>query len=206
MNKLLIAVCRTVLKRLILFRLVELVQLMSPKDQSKLKKEELLGRESGSAAWRLARGEMGLGIEKFCSNVWKLTEDEKKAKVFHLEYDVAEDVYVRRSNGGERVVGWQNGLAECEDVIRKEEFDWGQIYLARRGDRQLHRLLSARVITSWFCFRGLSQGLRQVAGGLVGLVAQRQDRRAVRQQQHFPERKGRLAAVRRSRLPHSAVG
>lgn len=53
---------------------------MSPKDKTKAKAEELEGRQSGSSAWRMARGEMGIGVEKMAGNVWRLTEAEKEAK------------------------------------------------------------------------------------------------------------------------------
>ena len=69
-------------------RLRELVDLMSPKDKSKLTKEELLGRQSGSAAWRTARGELGLGTAAPANVVWRLTQEEKDSLTFHLEYDI----------------------------------------------------------------------------------------------------------------------
>jgi hypothetical protein len=71
---------------LFLFRLRELVDLMTSKTKTNLSKEELLGRQSGSSAWRTARGE--LGLETSSGTVWRLTEWEKKEMVFHLEYDV----------------------------------------------------------------------------------------------------------------------
>ena len=69
-------------------RLRELVQLMSPKDKSRLTKEELLGRQSGSAAWRVARGEAGLGAAAPANTAWRLSGEEKESMTFHLEYDV----------------------------------------------------------------------------------------------------------------------
>ena len=35
------------------------------------------------------------------------------------------------SNGDEVIKGWENGVCEIENIFRKEEFDWGQTYLAR---------------------------------------------------------------------------
>ena len=71
-------------------RLRELVDLMSPKDKSKMTEEELLGRQSGSAAWRTARGELGLGAAAAApaNVVWRLTQEEKDSMTFHLEYDI----------------------------------------------------------------------------------------------------------------------
>ena len=78
-------------------RLRELVDLMSPKDKSKLTKEELLGRQSGSAAWRTARGELGLGAAAPANIVWRLTQEEKDSMTFHLEYDIVK-------------VGWRRNI------------------------------------------------------------------------------------------------
>ena len=64
--------------------MLELVELMSPKDKSKASSEELEGRQSGSSAWRMARGEMGMGVEKMGGNVWKLTQAEKEAKYVYI--------------------------------------------------------------------------------------------------------------------------
>ena len=75
-------------------RLRELVDLMSPKDKSKLTKEELLGRQSGSAAWRTARGELGLGTAAPANIVWRLTQEEKDSLTFHLEYDIVKVGFV----------------------------------------------------------------------------------------------------------------
>ena len=56
-------------------------------------------------------------------------------RVFHLEYDVVKDEYTRVSNNGETIKEWKKGVSECEDVQRKVEMDWGQIYLARKGKK-----------------------------------------------------------------------
>ncbi|TRY66944.1 hypothetical protein TCAL_03733 [Tigriopus californicus] len=113
-------------------RLIELVQLMSPIDKSKIDPSKLSGRQSGSAAWRLARGEMGLGLESFTPNVWKLTDHEVESKTFHLKYNVVHDQYRRVSNNDEVISGWDKGVLEAENVLRKLEADWKQCYLARR--------------------------------------------------------------------------
>lgn len=114
-------------------RLIELVQLMSPMDKSKIDPNELVGRQSGSTAWRMARGEMGLGLESFTQNVWKLTDHEIESKTFHLEYNVVRNEYKRISNHDEVISGWEKGVCEAEDIMRKLEADWKQCYLARRG-------------------------------------------------------------------------
>ncbi len=109
---------------------------MSPKDKSKLSKEELLGRQSGSAAWRTARGEMGLGIET-AAKVWRLTETERKSRAFHLEYDILADEYRRKSDGAaadSTSKGWASGASEVKAVMKKVEHDHQMVYLARTGN------------------------------------------------------------------------
>ena len=126
-------------KRLTRRRLLELVELMAPRDASSVSEEERRGRLSGSAAWRAARGEDGGGAaeEKSEPTVWTLLEAEKESRVFHLEYDVISDRYVRPSPGDESgdsgKKGWRSGVKEAGDVFRKREPDWKQCYLARRG-------------------------------------------------------------------------
>ena len=43
------------------------------------------------------------------------------------------DEYIRVSSGNEVTKGWQNGAAEFQNVARKEENDWKNVYLARQG-------------------------------------------------------------------------
>lgn len=113
-------------------RLRELVDLMSPKDKSKLTKEELLGRQSGSAAWRTARGELGLGTAAPANIVWRLTQEEKDSLTFHLEYDIVKDEYYRPSASNcSKIKGWASGVSEASNIFRKVEHDWGMMYLAR---------------------------------------------------------------------------
>ncbi|CAB4063552.1 E3.5.1.52 [Lepeophtheirus salmonis] len=106
-------------------RLKDLVELMSQKNPINLD-ESLPGRQSGSSAWRLQRGEVG---EQFKPYVWKPNEHECETKEFELCYNVIEDTYIR---GKERIVGWRNGLSEMKDLFRKEERDWNMVYLARK--------------------------------------------------------------------------
>jgi hypothetical protein len=65
--------------------LLELVELMNEKDTSKLSDVEKQGRQSGALAWRLSRGEAGGEQKPTASVIWRPTEDEIKAGVFHLE-------------------------------------------------------------------------------------------------------------------------
>ena len=64
--------------------MLELVELMSSPNR-KVTDAELLGRSSGSLAWRSARGEQGkTSSELEDEHVWKISEAEKASKVFHL--------------------------------------------------------------------------------------------------------------------------
>jgi len=115
-------------RRLLKRRLLELVELMQEKESSSLSEPQ--GRQSGSLAWRLSRGETG-GVK---SVVWRPNEGEIAAGVFCLEYDVVKDRYWRKVSE-EEVKGWRNGVKESENVFRKVETDWKMTYLARSGEK-----------------------------------------------------------------------
>ena len=120
-------------KRLTERRLMELIELMSPPNRA-LAKEELVGRQTGSLEWRLGRGELGRRGEKAeFGGSFQLTSEEKEAGIFHLEFDVAENVYNRPLAGNQqnRIEGWQRGVKDAENISRKEEHDWNMVYLAR---------------------------------------------------------------------------
>ncbi|XP_018425568.1 PREDICTED: peptide-N(4)-(N-acetyl-beta-glucosaminyl)asparagine amidase [Nanorana parkeri] len=106
--------------------IVEIVEFMSPKTP---KPGELGGRITGSVAWRVARGEVGVQVQ---SVVFVPTEKERAAKRFHLQYDIVNDQYTRVSNGSEVIAGWENGAWINESMFRKVENDWKMVYLARR--------------------------------------------------------------------------
>ena len=120
-------------KRLTERRLMELIEFMSPPNRA-LAKEELVGRQTGSLEWRLGRGELGGRGEKAeFGGSFLLTSEEKEARIFHLEFDIAENVYNRPLAGNQqnRIEGWQKGVKDAENVSRKEEHDWNMVYLAR---------------------------------------------------------------------------
>ncbi|XP_047480143.1 peptide-N(4)-(N-acetyl-beta-glucosaminyl)asparagine amidase-like [Penaeus chinensis] len=93
------------------------------------KETENEGRNSGSLAWRLARGEKQYGSSQ--SYMFKLTEKEVNKKEFLVKYSPARDEYIRVSSDGEIQKGWQTGVKEVKDVFRKHETDWKTVYLAR---------------------------------------------------------------------------
>ncbi|KAM6222773.1 peptide-N(4)-(N-acetyl-beta-glucosaminyl)asparagine amidase isoform 1-T1 [Rhynchocyon petersi] len=106
--------------------IVELVEFISPKTP---KPGELGGRISGSVAWRVARGEMGLEANE---TVFIPSENERTSKELHLCYNVVSDSYVRVSDNNHTISGWENGVWKMESVFRKVEADWDMVYLARK--------------------------------------------------------------------------
>ncbi|XP_038828062.1 peptide-N(4)-(N-acetyl-beta-glucosaminyl)asparagine amidase [Salvelinus namaycush] len=111
--------------------LVELVEFISPKTP---KQGELGGRNSGSLAWRNARGETRPGTTPSAAAaefVFVPTEKEKSGRVFHLRYNSTKDHYCRVSNDSEDIQGWDKTVWRKESVFRKLENDWQMVYLAR---------------------------------------------------------------------------
>ncbi|XP_008831363.1 peptide-N(4)-(N-acetyl-beta-glucosaminyl)asparagine amidase [Nannospalax galili] len=106
--------------------IVELVEFISPKTP---KPGELGGRVSGSVAWRVARGEMGLERKE---TLFIPSEDEKLSRRLHLCYNIVKDHYVRASSNNETISGWENGVWRVESIFRKVETDWNMVYLARK--------------------------------------------------------------------------
>ncbi|XP_028926850.1 peptide-N(4)-(N-acetyl-beta-glucosaminyl)asparagine amidase [Ornithorhynchus anatinus] len=113
--------------------IVELVEFISPKTP---KPGELGGRISGSVAWRVARGEMGLESKE---NVFTPSECEKTSKLLHLSYNAVKDSYTRISNNNEEIIGWEKGVWKMDSLFRKVERDWNMVYLARKeGSSSAH--------------------------------------------------------------------
>uniref|UniRef100_A0A665UVZ1 Peptide-N(4)-(N-acetyl-beta-glucosaminyl)asparagine amidase n=1 Tax=Echeneis naucrates TaxID=173247 RepID=A0A665UVZ1_ECHNA len=103
--------------------LVELVEFISPK---RPKPGELGGRNSGSLAWRLARGET-----RTPGYVFTPTEKEKSDRILHMCYSSTKDQYCRLSNGNEVIQSWDQCVWRAESVFRKVESDWQMVYIAR---------------------------------------------------------------------------
>ncbi|KAM4631215.1 peptide-N(4)-(N-acetyl-beta-glucosaminyl)asparagine amidase [Polymixia lowei] len=105
--------------------LIELVEFISPKKPTA---GELGGRNSGSLAWRIARGETSTQVAEY---VFIPTEKERNERLFHLQYSASKDDYCRVSNNNEVVRGWEQGVWRKESVFRKVEDDWQMVYIAR---------------------------------------------------------------------------
>ncbi|XP_037549498.1 peptide-N(4)-(N-acetyl-beta-glucosaminyl)asparagine amidase [Nematolebias whitei] len=112
--------------------LVELVEFISPK---KPKAGELGGRNSGSLAWRLARGETEAAETKTTAQVsafvFTPTEKEKKERLLHVRYVSSKDQYCRVSSCSETIQNWDQCVWDKESVFRKVENDWKMAYIAR---------------------------------------------------------------------------
>lgn len=118
--------------------LVELVEFISPK---KAKPGDLGGRNSGSLAWRIARGETK-GTDKATTTqttgyVFTPTEKEKSDKILHVRYSASKDQYCRVSNSREAVHSWENCVWRKESVFRKVENDWQMVYIARTEESSM---------------------------------------------------------------------
>uniref|UniRef100_A0A3Q1GII3 Peptide-N(4)-(N-acetyl-beta-glucosaminyl)asparagine amidase n=1 Tax=Acanthochromis polyacanthus TaxID=80966 RepID=A0A3Q1GII3_9TELE len=109
--------------------LVELVEFISPK---KPKPGELGGRNSGSLAWRIARGET--------SFVFTPTEKEKSDKLLHVRYNITKDQYCRVSNNSEKIQNWDQCVWRKESVFKKVERDWNMVYIARTEDSSMGKI------------------------------------------------------------------
>uniref|UniRef100_A0AAQ5XR11 Peptide-N(4)-(N-acetyl-beta-glucosaminyl)asparagine amidase n=1 Tax=Amphiprion ocellaris TaxID=80972 RepID=A0AAQ5XR11_AMPOC len=121
--------------------LVELVEFISPK---KPKPGELGGRNSGSLAWRVARGETGGNLDN-CKDddagfVFTPTENEKSDKILHVRYNITKDQYCRVSNNCEKIQNWDQCVWRKESVFKKVEHDWNMVYIARTEESSMGRI------------------------------------------------------------------
>ena len=74
-----------------------------------------VGRQTGSLAWRLARGELGATT----SNTewsWKPSNSEVEAGVMTVSYDVVSDMY---THGDEVKEGFASGVWSSDNMNRK---------------------------------------------------------------------------------------
>ncbi|KAI3358849.1 hypothetical protein L3Q82_014735, partial [Scortum barcoo] len=121
--------------------LVELVEFISPK---KPKPGELGGRNSGSLAWRIARGETR-GADTGTSTqaagyVFTPTKKEKSDRLLHIRYSATKDQYCRVSNNSELIQNWDQCVWKKESVFRKVENDWQMVYIARTEGSSMGRI------------------------------------------------------------------
>lgn len=90
-----------------------------------LQSSEQQGRQSGSAAWRLARDEMGKPATVADNFVFTPNASDR---VFKVIYNPVTDEY---KLGSEVMKGWQSAVNQSKNIFRKVENDWRMTYLAR---------------------------------------------------------------------------
>ncbi|XP_037831642.1 peptide-N(4)-(N-acetyl-beta-glucosaminyl)asparagine amidase isoform X2 [Kryptolebias marmoratus] len=121
--------------------LVELVEFISPK---KPKPGELGGRNSGSLAWRIARGETRAADTKTTTQVaafvFTPTEKEKNERFLHIRYVSSKDQYCRVSSCSEIIQNWDQCVWAKQSVFRKVENDWQMTYIARTEGSSFGRI------------------------------------------------------------------
>ncbi|XP_053190248.1 peptide-N(4)-(N-acetyl-beta-glucosaminyl)asparagine amidase [Scomber japonicus] len=119
--------------------LVELVEFISPK---KPKAGELGGRNSGSMAWRLARGETKGAdtVTQAPGYVFTPTEKEKSDRLLHVRYNATKDQYCRVSSNSEVTESWDQCVWKKESVFRKMENDWKMVYISRTEGSSMGRI------------------------------------------------------------------
>jgi len=106
-------------------RLVECLEMLTARSVGEA---DRIGRQTGSLAWRLARGE--LGQRESAEYVFLPSEDEIEKGVMEVEFDCAEDKYF---GTGRKLVkeGFLSGVSSSNNVARKVESDWNKVYVAR---------------------------------------------------------------------------
>ncbi|KAJ8020029.1 Peptide-N(4)-(N-acetyl-beta-glucosaminyl)asparagine amidase [Holothuria leucospilota] len=100
----------------------------------KVQEGEGQGRQSGSLAWRLNRGETTSGQAQAAETenyTFEPVQEEENTKLFHVRYCCASDTYIRVSNQNSSMEGWESCVFKQQNIFRKEEFDWNMVYLAR---------------------------------------------------------------------------
>lgn len=124
--------CSWYRRRYLTNRLVlELADMLTDGTQRKPGSLQGQGRQSGSIAWRLARGEAA----EHPNFSWCIDPSTLENNVATLKYCAADDEY-RLFNGptlARALKAWAKGCYHIEHVFRKEEQDWKMVYLARTG-------------------------------------------------------------------------
>ncbi|XP_078460267.1 peptide-N(4)-(N-acetyl-beta-glucosaminyl)asparagine amidase isoform X1 [Lampetra fluviatilis] len=110
---------------------VELVEFLSPREPQE-GAVKYGGRQTGSVAWRTARGELGLSRQPRAHGaVFSPTESERASRRLHIRYSTARDAYVRACDAGSELAGWESAVHAASSLQRKVETDWNMVYLAR---------------------------------------------------------------------------
>ncbi|KAJ8925931.1 hypothetical protein NQ315_009783 [Exocentrus adspersus] len=108
----------------------ELVEFLTEKKPCE---DDQKGRSSGSASWRLARGEIQ-EEEQDPLYIWEINENDVIDNKITIRYCTSSDTYEYISGGKvlRTVNKWNRGVFKYSGVFRKEEKDWKMVYLTRK--------------------------------------------------------------------------
>ena len=104
-------------------RLAECLEMLTPRSVTSGDK---VGRQTGSLAWRLARGE--LGVAPASEWMWQPSVSDLEDGIMTVEYDVVNDKY---RHGDVTKDGFLSGSWSSVNMARKVETDWNMVYIAR---------------------------------------------------------------------------
>jgi peptide-N4-(N-acetyl-beta-glucosaminyl)asparagine amidase len=129
---------------------VDAAELAAPAARREGGGAEAAGRETGSLAWRAARGELGVAPSPAAADggrVWTVAPTPTPApppappraaaaplREWRLRYSAQRDGYFEQGASAPTVAGWQYGAFACEHMQRAVELDWNMVYLARARD------------------------------------------------------------------------
>ncbi|CAH1393635.1 unnamed protein product [Nezara viridula] len=130
-NKLVIDNCSSLKRRYIFKRMIgEYAEFLTEPKPT----EVYSGRVSGSLEWREQRGEVEVPIFQ-TDYIFKLhkTEIKDQPKYYCMWYSANCDTYLFYCDGGNSHFrkGWKSCTYSFKNMLRKEELDWNQSYLAR---------------------------------------------------------------------------
>lgn len=100
-------------------------------EQKATKESEFHGRQSGSLAWKLSRGETD---EDDITNgfSFEINQQECEKGSILIEYNSVKDVYYRNQIEENKKSGWIDRVNSCSNIQRKIERDWKMVYLSRK--------------------------------------------------------------------------
>ena len=101
------------------------------REQKETKESELHGRQSGSLAWKLSRGETD-DNDMTNGYIYHVDQQECEKGSILIEYNSVKDVYYRNKTEENKKDGWIDRVYSCSNIQRKVERDWKMVYLSRK--------------------------------------------------------------------------